>query len=577
MPTKNNKLNKGQGGYALITALIFFLVATTAVIAGLSDSVMREIRTIRTESASKQSYFASESALEDAIYRSAKGKQIGTLETLSVASSTASVTISTLADGTKDIVSSADATTTERNTEALVNVSIGASFSYALQSGPGGIDLTSNIVGDAYTTGSIRGCGSCTISGAAIAAGRSSSSLDTDNSQPLPPSQSITFGNANPTQDVAQSFTVSSPHSITDLQVDIKKTGAPANATVRIMNDENGRPGETTLSTGTLSSTYVKLSYSWQVIEFDSNPMLAAGKTYWIVIDADTNPSGYYIIAANTGFPGGQADIGNLGAGTWFETSPAGLNSYFKLSIGANQSGISGQDQFNRLTVGTGYSYTMKYVASNGVLYCQDGTQNSKDCDTSRADPALIDYPITNPMIDAWKTEAASGGTISDNKSVGSTGDTVGPKKIVGDLNVSGGGTLFLSGTVWVTGDVNIQGGATIAPVDSTHSFVLVSDGVINIGGGAHVTDTPGNHIMFISTSAGDPAITMSGGSTGSILFAGNGGVSIQGGATAKSVVANHISISGGSLVVYDPDASQMNFTGSASGSMGIKSWKEVQ
>lgn len=571
----NNAANKG--GYALITALIFFLAASTAVIAGLSDSVIREVRTIRTESASRQSYLASESALEDALYRLKKGKQINSTESLSTASSTAAVTITTEADGTKTIRSSADWNTTQRNTQASLNPGVLAVFSYALQAGAGGIDLTSNVTGDSYTTGSIRGCGSCTISGTAIAAGKTFSSVEVDNSTPVPPTQTITFGNSSVTQDMAESFTISENLSITDLQIFVKKVGSPANATIKLVNDDDGKPGDTVISQSTLSSMFLGPSYSWQTVIFSSNPVLSAGSRYWVVIDADTNASAYYIIAANTGYAGGEAAVGNLDAHTWFETSPAGLDSYFKLSIGANHSGITGENQYNRLTVGTGYSYNMSYVQSTGALYCKVGTDNNKACDTSRADPPILPFPITNDMIDRWKTEASVAGTTSGDPHVGNEGMTLGPRKIEGNLSVSGGGTLTLTGTVWVTGSVSLTGGSTLTSADNSHSFVLIADGPITIGGGSEIADAVSNHIVLISTSSADPAITVTGGSTGGAMFAPNGGISIQGGATFKSVAANHVTVGGGALVIYDSDMAQINFSGSSTGGMGIKSWKEVE
>ncbi|MDO8579246.1 MAG: hypothetical protein Q7R72_00030, partial [bacterium] len=189
--------NRNKGGYALITALIFFLTATSAVIAGISDAVFREVRTIRNESLSKQSYFTSESAVEDATYRIKTAKSLDSTESLTLATSTASVTVSTLGDGSREIVSMADANGTQRNTTLILNQGNAVSFIYAMHGGVEGIDMSggSVITGDIYTNGSIRGCGSCTVSGQATAAGKSSSSLDQNNSVPTTPTQSIIFGN----------------------------------------------------------------------------------------------------------------------------------------------------------------------------------------------------------------------------------------------------------------------------------------------------------------------------------------------------------------------------------------------
>ncbi len=568
-----------QGGYALITALIFFLSITTAVLAGLSDAVLREARVVRSESASKQSYFASESALEDVLYRMKKGKQVGTVGSLATGSTTAEYTVTTEADGTLTVRSTADKGATERTTQASVETGVGASFSYALQTGAGGIDLSSShITGDAYTSGSIRSTGPSSVSGAAVAAGKSYSNLDSQNAVPLPPTNYITFGNSNVTQDVAQSFTVTQALSVTDFQIYVKKTGNPANATVLIVADDNGAPSGTVLASGTLSSSLVDVSYTWQDIPMSANPVLQAGATYWMVVDANTNSSSYYVVAANpNGSSNGSGLIGRQSTGAWYDTSPSGLDLYYKLSIGATESGIAGQDQYNTLAVGSAYAYRVTSVASAGPIYCQVGAYNNKSCDTSRADPALQDYPVSQSMISSWKSSAASGGSSSGNYTVGFAGDTLGPKKIVGNLTVTSGGILRVSGPIYVTGSVTVNGGASIEAASGETSYVIIADGTITITGGATVHGETGSHIMLVSTATNDPAITLNGGSDDTVLFAPYGGVTVSGGAAAKAAAAYHLTVTGGASVTYDPDMSQLNFSSGADGGPAIKSWKEVE
>ena len=77
-------MKQRQGGYALVTALIFFLAGGAAVVSAIADSVLREAKTVRNEYTSKQGYLASESSLEDALYRIKNGKALGTTEVLSV-------------------------------------------------------------------------------------------------------------------------------------------------------------------------------------------------------------------------------------------------------------------------------------------------------------------------------------------------------------------------------------------------------------------------------------------------------------------------------------------------------------
>ncbi|MEK7607764.1 MAG: choice-of-anchor R domain-containing protein [Patescibacteria group bacterium] len=575
-----NEINKNskKNGYALVTALIFFLAATTAVIAGISDAVFREVRTIKNESLSKQSYFTSESAIEDVAYRIKTGKIVENSESLTLATSTAMVTITETPDDSKEVVSVADAGGTKRTTKLVLKEGAGVSFAYAIQGGIGGIDMDggASIVGDIYTTGSIRGCDSCTISGEATAAGKTSVVLDQDNGTPIPPSQSVVFGNANGTQDLAQSFTVSDGLSIMKLSLYVKKNGNPSNATVKINTNNSGSPSGTVLASGTLSSSLIGTSYGWVDITLTSNPVLSIGTTYWIVVDGGTNSSNYYNIATNSVYGNGQAKIGKYNS-SWNNTTPTGLDLYFKVYIGTNGEGIVGEGASNMLTVGSSYSYNASYVSATGPLYCQIGLQNNKPCDTSRADPAYKDYPVPDAKINEWKDEADES-VYNGNYSVDSTGATLGPKKINGNLTVSGGGTLRVSGTLWVTGNVNISGGGYMRPDDDTKSYVVVADGNITLSGGAQILGNTDSHILLLSTSSGDPAVSISGGASDTVIFAPNGGMFISGGANLKAGSAKHISIDGGSSITYDPDLADLNFSsGMANMGFQIKSWKETE
>ncbi|HVT75327.1 MAG TPA: choice-of-anchor R domain-containing protein, partial [Candidatus Paceibacterota bacterium] len=529
-----NKMDRGQGGFALMTALVFVLVGGAVIIGGIADAVNREVKTVRNESNSKQSYYTSESSLEDSIYRIKNSKQISSVETLAIGTTRATSTITTIGTD-KQIDSVSDVIGTNRTTQATLDITAGVSFPFVLQGGGGGVDLNSgSVTGDIYTTGSIRGCGFCSISGLATAAGGSSADLDQDNSSPSTPTLSISFASTSAAQDFAQSFTVSQSLSIADLQMYIKKVGNPSNATIRLVTNSSGSPSSTVLASGTLSASLVSTTYSWEDITLTANPILTAGTTYWIVIDANNNASNYYVIAANNNaYSSGVAKLGKYST-SWNATSPATLDGYFRAYIGTNEASIEGTDGYTGFTVGSAYGYNVANTTVTGSLYCQTGSDNNKSCDTSRADPAVQSYPASDSTITGWKNTAVAGGSYSGNRSVDWAGATIGPQKISGNLSVSGGGTLLVSGMIWVTGNVTINGGATVSPQDPTKSYAIVADGTISLSGGANITGGSGGHILLVSTNTADPAITINGGANDTVVFVPNGGLLITGGATAK-------------------------------------------
>jgi hypothetical protein len=561
---------------------MFFLALMSAAVVSLSDSAIREVRVVRNESFSKQSYYASESAAEDAAYRIKSGLSIGSTETVNLASSSASVSITDNADGTKTVRSDGDAGGTKRTTQMDLNVGTGLTIDYALQTGVGGVDLLSGVEvhGDIYTTGSINGCGGCSISGNAIAAATSTLSLNQSNVTPDPPTQSIMFANSTSNQDMAQSFTPSANLSLMQLELYIKKVGNPSNATIKVTADSGNKPNfYNPIASGTLSSSLASTSYSWMEIPLTAAPVLVAGNTYWIVIDGNANASNYYVAAANTAYAGGQAKVGrgDINNG-WNNTSPSGLDAYFKVYLSNANIGISGVDQYNTMSVGTAYANQVSFVNATGAIYCQIGGNNNKDCDTSRTDPPVVAMPILDDYIAAWKAEAVAGGTTSGNVSVGWAGATLGPKKIIGNLTVGGGGTLYVSGTLWITGTITINGGAIVTSADSSKSFVVISDSTIGLSGGAQITGGANHHIMLLSTSTADPAVTINGGANDTICSAPYGGILFTGGADVSAGIAKHITIDGGAEIEYRSDLSQLNFSSGSGGSgFNIKSWKETE
>lgn len=575
------KDNRHQDGYVLIMALMFFLVGGVTIVANLSDGILRELRTVRAESLSRQGYFASESALEDAVYRIKSGRQMGAAETLSIASSTAGVTVSTAGDGSQTIVSSSDTSSIVRKTYATLSGGDTIGFDYALQSGVGGIDLDAGVTvyGDVYTAGSIRADGNASISGLAVAGESASVSVDQDNSSPAIPTQYVRFGVSNSNQDFAQSFGVSAPKSIMGLRLYIRKVGNPSNATIKITASNGSNPNfNNPLTSGTLSSSLLSTSYQWTDISLTANPVLDPNLTYWIVIDANSNASNYYEIAANSSYASGQAKVGRGNSNSWNGTSPAGLDGYFTVSIGTANAGVIGESQWDRLSVGGAYANQVSFVNASGALYCQVGTGNNKSCDTSRADPVIETVPFPQASIDLWKSEALAGGT-STSRAVGHSGATLGPRKIIGNLSVSSDGVLSVSGTLWVTGNVTIDGDATVRSADPSQSFAIVSDGLISVSGGANIDGAPNSYILLLSTNSGSSAITLAGGATTAAVAAPFGTVAVSGGSDIKAIYANRISISGGANVQYGPALSALNLSGASlsGGALNIKSWKETE
>ncbi len=570
---------KNQKGSAMLIAVFFFMFISLAIVLTIVSPAARDLRVASTRYNSQQSYFLAESGVEDAYYRIKNSRQISTTENLVLGSSTTTTTIADINSSQKTIAAMGDTGSYQRNVTMSISTGVGVSFSYGVQVGKGGFTMSngSRIVGSIYSNGSITGSGS--ISGSATSANSASLTSDQSNGTGTP-TYDITFGNANATQDFAQSFQVSTTEVVNKVQLYVKKVGSPSNLTVRIVTNSSGSPTTVNKTSGTLSASLVSTSYGWVDVPFSTTPQLDAGTTYWIVIDAATSAANYYKIGANNdGYANGSSKIGQY-SGTWGLNSNYTADAYFNLYIGGVMGLISG------VTIGTGtsgnaYAHTVNSSTIRGTNYCQTGTSNNKACNTTLADPVEVAMPISDQNILDWKDAAAAGGTTTGNYSLNSSNATLGPRKITGNLTVSNNSTLTVSGTLWVQGNLSVSNNATarLATGYGASEGVIIVDGTVSLGNNASFagSGTSGSYIMVLSTSNSTSAITVGNNAGAVILYAQNGTVNISNNASAKSVSGYMINLGNNSTITYDSGLTNANFSSGPSGSYDITTWQETQ
>ncbi|MDQ3245201.1 MAG: hypothetical protein M3P22_02580 [bacterium] len=568
---------KYNGGAAMILSIVFFLSISLAIIAGLVSPTVREFKITGDRNKAKQSFFLSESGIEDAFYRLKNNFTLTSPTSITIDGNTVTTTI-TDSGGQKIISAVGDVANRERTNELILDAGTGVSFSYGMQSGQGGFTMSngSQVNGSVYSNGSIIGSG--TITGSATSANSSALAADQTNDSGIP-AYDVQFGNANGTQDFAQSFQVSSTDLVNKVELYLKKVSTPGNLTVHIVTDNSGVPSTTELANGSLSASLVSTSYGWVSVPFSSNPQLTAGTTYWIVIDGGTSSSKYYYIGANAnGYANGTGKIGTY-SGTWNNTSPSGLDGFFKLYLGGFTGLISG------ITVGSGgvgntYAHTVNNSTIAGTNYCQTGSGNNKSCNTSLADPTQVALPISDQNIIDWKAEATAGGVYSGNYVV-SGSQSYGPKEITGNLSFENGAILTVTGTLWVHGTIDVSNNATVRLSSSygASEGVIVADGNVIIGNNANFygSGTTGSYPMVLTTSNSSSAINLSNNAGAVILYAGNGTINVDNNAGATALTAYRITLGNNAIINYDSGLVNSNFVSGPSGGWNVTSWKETQ
>ncbi len=564
----------------MVIGIIFFISVSVASILGLTNPVIRHLAMATSAAISRQSFYAAEAGVEDVIYRLKFGFLTSSSQTLDVGGHSV---VTTVADAmnSKIVTALGDANNYIRKVETELTTGVGASFHYGLQTGVGGITMGNNstVNGNVYSNGDITGSNGARITGSAYAANTAALIADQINDAPVSPPSTIQFGSSSAQEDLTQSFTISQTMPINRIEVLIRKVGTPGNLTAMITDDDGGKPGTNILAQGTLSASVVTGSLGWIEVPMSSNPELIAGQTYWLVLDGGNNASRYYIVGANSTYANGIAKIGKYG-GAWNDTSPAGLDAYFRIFIGGLTSSIS------NMNVGSGSTddaraHNITEVNVSGALYCQTGSGNNKPCDTSLPDPTPEAFPISDGNITEWKNAAQSGGVINGNVYLDNSSSSMGPKKINGNLTIDNNYILNITGTIWVTGNIIVSNGSTVklTAAYGHDSGVIVTDGTVDISNNSTFAGSgqSGSYVMLVTTSNSDNAVGVSNNAGTVILNAQQGTINFANNSGAKSAAAKQINMNNDSIVTYESGLINVNFSSGPGGGYDILKWKEVE
>ena len=167
---------KFDGGYAVLTAVLFFMFISMIVVSGTQTISYKEAKSSKDFGASKKSFFTAESGVEDMAYRIIKGKQYNTTEILSLGGYFSTTTVANTGE-TKEITATGTASKMIRKSKIKLKNNNGVSFHYGVQVGEGGIIMenSAQVIGNVFSNGPIVGQNSNIVKGDIISAGQSGS------------------------------------------------------------------------------------------------------------------------------------------------------------------------------------------------------------------------------------------------------------------------------------------------------------------------------------------------------------------------------------------------------------------
>ncbi len=580
----------------MLLVILFFVGISVAILQMVTLVAIAELRLYSGLVTSKYAHVVAEAGIEDIFYRTITGRNVPASQTLVMNGATTTVAVVDVTVTEREIYSTGVSKQQVRKLFMKMNKSVSVNFPYGAQVGAGGLRLSNNTSidgiglanGDVYSSGQIIGGSNVLITGNAI----SGSSLAAD----MLASSTIcvvdeTVGRANPDIDFAQRFMISTstPSPLAKVSLYIKRNSNPTGANIQIVADNAGAPGTTALATQVLDNSLVATTYGWVDIGFTVPATLNPATPYWIVLDATQSASKYWTwCRSNSDTYAGHSPFYKLDwstAGAW--TAVAG-DMAFKITLGGGVSqirdlvisGAAKADSIVNTTIGgSAYYQTISGSTVGGTSFPGSPT------------PPSIPLPLSTTTIAQWKTDAASGATITGNCGVGGVPAcntfplAMGPKKIDGNLVIDGGVTLTINGTLHITGNMDVNNNSQVrcAFAFLGNSCVVIVDGYIRVRNNVTFmgSGTPGSFVMLLSTKQGcmgtvgtgcttnNSALAIENNVDGALFYTTESLLDISNNAVVTAVVGYMISLQNNAAINYDPIVASLTFTSSATSTTG--------
>lgn len=577
---RKNKYHKGhEDGQVIMAVVMMFLVLSVVVVGGIALPISSQIKNALLSVQTRRAMSAVELLNDDMLYRLNTGKSLPAIVVLGINEANAMAQINNTGSAI-EVTSIGEAGTADRYSFARFSETTMLSVTCAIQTGSGGLEMSGGptVYGDVYANGNIVASGGSTINGSAVAASTVEMEDEVNVGSNSTPWGSQDVGKASNVQTIAQSFTVSTTTPVTSIDVYVKKTGSPANATIKIYNNNGSTVGNSQQgSNASLSASLINGSYKWVKTYMYSPITLTPGTTYWITIQYSGNNSNYYTFGLNNNeYSTGAVKLKN-NSGSYYDPTTITEDMYFRVYTGG-VSTISG------ITInGWASAGIINNSTVSGTMICQSGTSNNKSCYTGYPLPNEAVLPVNDSIIDIWKAKASVGTVRNSSWNLGgaTATSTPGPMKINGDLIVGGGATLTLNGPLYVTGLFKIEGGAVVKLANtygSNDEVIVANNFKLSGGGNLQASGVAGSYVALVAsgTDGAEYAGIAEGGTSAVVYMAPNGTLKFSGGAAAKAGVAKKIIMEGGTTLTYEAGLVDLTFLAGLSGFWNVDTWKEV-
>lgn len=487
-------------------------------------------------------------------------------------------------------------------------------FHFGMQTDVGGIGIGENsqITGNVISAGSISGAAGARVSGDVLIASSGAEKIEeewtSENSE-------FRFGSTDGQEDLAQRFVPPESNIIGKVVVKLRKVSSPNDLALYIVRDKNGMPDVNKIGEGIIRASSLGASLNFATSTLSSPAPIAGGKPYWLILNASPSATKNYYAALDSSdsYASGTARFSddwandpwnNAGGDLVFQILVGGAdNKIDTLTVGGDaqasvfRNGTVGRDLKVKKTITDATVGRDAYAAS--IHHSTIGRNAYADFITNstiggaRNPGSGIDqmarepFPVTDSMINEWKSDAIGGGTFNGNfETIQNQSVTLGPKVINGNMNLANGTELILNGTVYVTGNITVGNGVTarLAPGYGATSGLIISDGTIDLGENDifQGSGQAGSYLMMLSAAVGggrhDSAIDVHKSTQNIVLVAPYGKIHLHQNVSSKQVTGFSIVTQNNGIISYETGLLNASFSQGPGGGWQILkgTWREV-
>lgn len=211
------------------------------------------------------------------------------------------------------------------------------------------------------------------------------------------------------------------------------------------------------------------------------------------------------------------------------------------------------------------------------------GTISSPPSVSGTRETGVAPVPLPELDLDYWRTQAnINNNPYQGNLTLSGNSNTIGPRKIVGNLTLSSNALATVTGPIHVTGNLVINSNTDLYLDESFGSAgtMIVVDGTITFDSNAEIYATSANpkgYLLFASASSGTAVDLHSGSVLAALVYAPNGSVDVNSNSGARSIVAKGVTLASNAEIQYEVGLADSRFTTGPGGGFEISGWGEVE